>query len=274
MILSCLAFAAMWVMIRYGARSMHSFELVFFRNLLGGLWLVPMLLANPGLVRPMDWRRHLRRATSGFIATGATFYAVAHAPLATVLSINYTAPLFATIAAVLFLGEALQWQRAAALLAGFAGMLLVVRPGHLPLTPGVLAAGLSAIATAFSVIAIRRLVAGDDSRAVASWTFILTTPPSLVLALFVWRWPQWADVPLLLGIGAMAALGQIAFSRAFALSEASAVLPYDFVRFVCVTCAGVLLFSEHYDALTLIGGAVILASTVFLAVRDAQARRG
>lgn len=274
MVVSCLAFATMWVLIRFGAADLHSFELVFFRNLLGGLWLVPLALANPGLVQVADWRRHIRRATSGFIATGATFYAVAHAPLATVLSINYTAPLLATLAAVVLLGERLRLRRGLALAAGFLGMVLVLRPGSVPITPGVVAAGVSAVSTAFSVIAIRQLVAGADSRAVAIWTFILTTPPSLAVALFVWRWPPLGVWPLLAGIGAMAALGQIAFSRAFALAEASAVLPYDFVRFVVVTLAGVLLFGERYDALTLIGGAIILASTVFLALREGRAGAG
>jgi drug/metabolite transporter (DMT)-like permease len=79
--------------------------------------------------------------------------------------------------------------------------------------------------------------------------------------------------PLLAGIGAMAAVGQLTLTRAFSLSEASAVLPLDFVRFGLITAAGVVLFGERYDLLTLAGGALILASTIYLAVREAQIRR-
>ncbi len=273
MIVSCIAFASMWVMIRYASRTLHAFEIVFFRNSIGALVLMPMILRNPGLIRLERLRANLRRATSGFVATMGTFYAVAHAPLATALSINYTAPLFATAGAVLFLGERIHFRRVAALVVGFAGMLIVVRPGALPLTPGVIAAMVSAVSTAFSIVAIRALVAADDSRAVAAWTFLLTTIPSLVVASFVWTWPPLALWPLLGLIGSAAAIGQLALSRAFALAEASAILPYDFVRFGLIAIAGIALFGERLDALTIVGGAVILASTIYLAVREAQVAR-
>ena len=273
MIVSCIAFASMWVMIRYASRQVHAFEIVFFRNFIGTLVLLPMLLANPGLLKFDKIRTHLRRATSGFIATIGTFYAVAHAPLATALSINYTAPLFATVGAVLFLGEKIHARRVTALAAGFIGMLIVVRPGALPMTPGVIAAMVSAVSTAFSIVAIRALVASDDSRAVAAWAFILMTIPSLVVASFVWTWPPRDVWPLLGMIGTAAAIGQLTLSRAFALAEASAILPYDFVRFGLIAIAGIALFGERLDTLTIVGGAVILASTIYLAVRERQVAR-
>jgi drug/metabolite transporter (DMT)-like permease len=272
-ILSCCAFAAMWVMIRYAARTLHSFEIVFFRNIIGLAVLLPMILATPGLIRRERLKTHLARATSGFIATTGTFYAVANAPLATALAINYTAPLFGTLGAVLVLGEQLRWRRIAALAVGFAGMLMVLRPGQLPFTPGVAAAIISAVSTGYSIVAMRSLVGVDDSRAVAAWTFILTSLPSLAVALFVWVTPPPAVWPLLAGIGAAAAVGQLTLARAFSLAEASAVLPFDFVRLALVTAAGVLLFGEHYDAFTLAGGAVILASTIYLAWREAALKR-
>jgi len=263
----------MWVMIRYAARHMHSFEIVFFRNFIGLIFLLPMMLRNPGLIRRDRLRVHLGRATSGFIATMGTFYAVANAPLADVLAINYTAPLFGTVGAVLVLGERIRVRRMVALVAGFAGMLLVLRPGSVPVSAGIVAAIVSAVATGYSIVAMRSLVGVDDPRAVAAWTFILTTVPSLAVALFVWTAPPPAVWGLLAGIGAAAAIGQLSLTRAFSFSEASAVLPLDFVRFGLVTAAGVLLFGERYDALTLAGGGLILVSTIYLAVREAQIRR-
>jgi drug/metabolite transporter (DMT)-like permease len=273
MMISSIAFASMWVMIRFASHDVHAFVIVFFRNLFGTLVLVPMMLRNKGLMKISRLKANLRRATSGFIATTGTFYAVSHAPLATALSINYTAPLFATVGAVLFLGEKIHARRVAALIAGFAGMLIVVRPGALPLTPGVLAAMISAISTAFSIIAIRQLVASDDSRSVAAWTFILMTPPSLVLAVIYWTLPPAHVWPLLFVIGCVAAVGQLAMNRAFALAEASAVLPYDFVRFALVTVFGITIFNERLDAMTIVGGIVIFGATVYLAVRERQVAR-
>lgn len=273
MIVSCIAFGSMWVLIRYASRDVHAIEIVFFRNAVGTVVLLPMMLRNKGLIRLDRLTANLRRATSGFIATMGTFYAVAHAPLATALSINYTAPLFATVGAVLFLGEKIHARRVAALVAGFAGMLIVLRPGALPLTPGIVAAMISAVSTAFSIVAIRALVASDDSRSVAAWTFILMTPPSLVAALFVWQWPPLHAWPLLLLIGCCAAVGQLSLSKAFSLAEASAVLPYDFVRFGIVATAGIMLFGERLDALTIVGGVVILGATIYLALREARVAR-
>ncbi|MEY2882410.1 MAG: hypothetical protein RL490_134 [Pseudomonadota bacterium] len=273
MIVSCIAFSSMWVMIRYASHDVHAFVIVFFRNFFGTLALLPMMLRNKGLIRLNRLKANLRRATSGFIATTGTFYAVSHTPMATALSINYTAPLFATVGAVLFLGEKIHARRVAALIVGFAGMLIVVRPGALPMTPGVLAAMISAVSTAFSIIAIRQLVASDDSRSVAAWTFILMTPPSLVVAAFFWSWPPAHVWPLLVAIGCAAAVGQLSMNRAFALAEASAVLPYDFVRFGLVTLAGITFFDERVDAMTVLGGVVIFGATVYLAVRERQVAR-
>ncbi len=273
MILACIAFSSMWVMIRYAAASLHSLEIVFFRNLVGLLVLVPMILANPGLIVWRRWKLHATRGTSGFIATMGTFYAVANAPLAIALSINYTAPLFATVGAVLFLRERIRARRVAGLVVGFIGMLIVVRPGQMPLTPGVIAALTSAVATAVAVIAIRQLVASDDSRAVAVWSFLFNLVPSFLIALFVWEWPSLETWPLLIGIGAAAAIGQLTLARAFSLAEASLLLPFDFVRFGLITLAGITLFSERYDVFTLLGGTLILLSTIYLALREAQVAR-
>ncbi len=273
MLVAAVSFAVMWMVIRVASRSVHPFEIVFFRNLFGLAALLPMLVRRPGLLEPARALPNLRRASSGLVATLATFYAVANAPLATALAINYTAPLFATLGAVLFLGERIHVRRGAALAVGFVGMLVVVRPGALPLTPGIGAAVLSAVATAFSYLAIRALVGKDDPRSVAAWSFVLMLPPSFVVALFVWSWPGAAALGLLVLIGALAALGQIGLAYAFASAEASAVLPYDFVRFGLITLGGIVVFGERYDVLTVGGGAIILAATIYLAMREAAVGR-
>ena len=273
MIASCTAFAALWVCIRIASASLHPFTVVVARNVFGLLWLTPMLLRNPGLLARDRLPVHLRRATSGVIATFATFYAVAHLPLATALSINYTAPLFATVGAVLFLGERIHARRLAALVAGFAGMLIVLRPGFTPLTPGLAAAIIAALATAFTLVAIKRLVGSDDARAVAAWSFVLTLPVSIVVAAPFLTVPSPSNLPLLVLLGGCAAAGQYALAQAFRHADASAVMPYDFVRFGLITVAGIGIFGERIDGWTLVGGTVILSSTIYLVIRERTATR-
>lgn len=273
MVVACVAFASLWVLIRLLSQELHPFAVVVWRNALGLLWLLPMLLTVPGLLRADRIRGHASRAASGTIATFATFYAVATAPLATVLAINYSAPLFATLGAMIFLGERVRRVRGAALAAGFIGMLLVLQPGTQPMTLGLWAAVVSALATAFSLVAIKQLTGLDDPRAVAAWSFILMTPVSVLIAIPFWEWPDQRLWPLLLGLGACAAAGQIALSNAFAAADASAVMPYDFVRFLLITLAGISLFGESYGTWTLIGGAIILTATIVLALRERQLAR-
>jgi drug/metabolite transporter (DMT)-like permease len=249
MVVACISFAGLWVMIRLASQELHPFAVVVWRNFIGLLWLLPMLITAPGLLKTDRLPAHMRRAASGVVATFATFYAVANAPLANVLSINYTAPLFATIGAVLFLGEKIRWVRGLALAVGFFGMLLVLRPGSTEMTPGLWAAIISAVTTAFSYLAIKALTGVDDSRAVAAWSFILTTPVSMLIALPFWQWPSPGLWPILVALGACAASGQLALSKAFSLADAGAVMPYDFVRFGLITLAGILLFNERYDCL-------------------------
>ena len=274
MVVACIAFAGLWIMIRLASEELHPFAIVVWRNAIGLIWFLPMILLTPGLLKMERLPAQVKRATSGLIATFATFYAVANAPLANVLAINYTAPLFATIGAMLFLGERVRWVRGMALLMGFAGMLLVLRPGAAQMSPGLWAAMISAVSTAFSYLAIKKLTGTDDPRAVTVWTFILMLPVSFLIALPVWEWPSRHLWPILFALGACAASGQLALTRAFSLADAGAVLPFDFVRFGLITLAGIALFGERYDIFTLLGGAIILLATIILALREQQIARG
>ena len=273
MIIACTAFASIWGLTRAASEHVHPFMIVFCRNLFGSLAIIP--LAAPAWHRDTLKRFpiHLRRAGSGIIATYATFYAVSHAPLATVQAINFAAPLFATVAAALFLGEQVRARRIAALLIGFAGVLIVLRPGAIPMTPGIAAAVISAVSTAFSLVAIKQLVGTDDPRLVAAFTFVLMLPISAVIAPAFWSWPDLTTWGLLVAIGLSAVIGQVSTSYAFRAADATAVMPYDFLRFGIVAAIGWFAFGESIDALTLVGGGIIIASSIYLAYREAVAAR-
>jgi drug/metabolite transporter (DMT)-like permease len=273
-ILACLAFTALWGLIKYNSQSFHPFMIVFVRNVFGALALVPMMLI---IGRPL-WQTtrigiHIRRATSGLIATFATFYAIAHTPLATAMSISYAAPLIATIGAVIFLGEKIRLRRISALVTGFIGVLIVLRPGYLALTPGIISGLIAAVATAFSLVAIKQLTRTDDPRAVTIFSFVLMLPPSLILALPYWQWPTWSQLPMLAAVGIAAAIGQLSSARAYRLAEMTAILPFDFIRFSGVIVLGWLVFGEKMDELTILGGIIIFVSTLYLAHRERQVAR-
>lgn len=274
MILACVGFAALWGFIRLASESLHAFVIVFYRNLFGTIALLPLIVSSGrGAFTTERFGLHLRRATSGLIATFASFYAVANAPMATVMAISYATPLFATLAAVLMLKERIRWRRISALVVGFIGVLIVVRPGHLPFTWGIGTAVLAAVTAAFSIIAVKDLSRTEDPVAIVAYSFVLMLPPSLLIALPFWQWPSWEELLMLAGVGLSAIVGQQGTVKAFRLAEATAVLPYDFVRFGLVIAIGTFLFGDPVDGFTLLGGAIILAATIYLAHREAVAAR-
>jgi drug/metabolite transporter (DMT)-like permease len=268
-------FSAAWVFIRLASETIHPFALVFWRNTAGLLLILPFVLRDPAIASPAQWKSHAMRSTSGVIGMFTVFYAVANAPMATVQAINFAGPIFATAGAALFLGEKLRARRVGALLTGFAGVLVVLRPGAQPLTPGIVSAVVAAVAVAFSIIAIKRLVGIARPMAVVFWSFALPVLPTLLVAIAFWTTPSGAAWLYILGIGAATLIAQIATVRAFSIAEATAVMPYDFVRFGITIAIGYLLFGESIDGITLIGGALILGSAIYLAYREAVlARKG
>lgn len=274
-LVAAVGFCAAWVFIRLASETIHPFALVFWRNLAGLLLILPIILRDPSIASPRQWKSHAVRATSGVIGMFTVFYAVANAPLATVQAITFAAPIFATAGAALFLGETLRARRIGALLAGFAGVLVVLRPGAQPLTPGIVSAVIAAGAIAFSIIAIKRLVGIARPMAVVFWSFALPVLPTFLVALAFWTTPSGLSWLYILGIGAGTLIAQIATTRAFAIAEATAVMPYDFVRFGLTIAIGTWLFGETVDGVTLLGGALILGSAIYLAYREAMlARRG
>ncbi|MBZ6377739.1 MULTISPECIES: DMT family transporter [Pacificimonas] len=274
-IVSSLLFSVAFTFVKLAGQDIHPFAVVFWRCFLGALILMPFVAAGRVQMPLSRLPGHVVRASSGTIAMFATFYALANAPIATVQAITFAAPVFATVAAALFLGERLRWRRCAALGVGFAGVLIVLQPGAVPLTPGISAAIVAAVGVAFTVIAIKKLVGFDRPVTVVAWSFVLPIVPALLAASFFWTWPR-PETWIYLGIIALFTLtGQIAMVKAFSLAEASAIMPYDFVRFGFIVAAGVLVFDEPLRAPVLVGGGIILTSSIYLAYREAQlSRRG
>lgn len=275
-VLASLSFATMWGVIKYTSQTLgyHPFMIVVARNFFGTIVCIPMMIAlGPSLLKTTRLSAHARRATSGVIATLATFYAISNAPLATALSINYAAPLIATVAAVLFLEERIRIRRMVALAVGFIGVLIVLRPGQMPMSLGILAAIISAVATAFSIVAIKQLTATDDYRAVIIYSFVLMLVPSILIALPYWRWPDMAHLPVLALTGLLAAIGQIGLTRSYRLVEVTVLMPFDFIRFGGVITIGWLFFRESVDGTTILGGSIIFLSTIYLAHRERIAAR-
>jgi len=267
--------AAMHALVRVASSGMHPFEVAFFRNLFGFLVVLPLLVRRGrGALRTHQPHLQALRGVLGVVAMLAWFYGLSVVPLAEATALSFTATIFGTLGATLFLGERMRLRRAAAVAIGFAGTLAVLRPGFAEIDAGVLAVLLSAVCWGSSLVVVKRLSATDSTVSIVAWMSIMMTVLSLVPALLVWTPPTVPLLGWLLLIAALGTGGHLLMTRALALADASVVLPLDFARLVWTSIIGFLAFAEVPDAMTWVGGAVIIASTSYLAYRESRLRRG
>jgi drug/metabolite transporter (DMT)-like permease len=271
---STVLFGLMAVTIRLASQSLHTFEVAFFRNFFGLIAALPLLLRHgPGLLATVHLPRYLVRCLVGICSMLCGFWAIGHLPLAQAVSLSYSTPLFVTIAAVLMLGEQVRARRWAAVVLGFVGVLVIVRPGSASFSAGSLVALAAAVLSGLVSILIKQLSRTEPADRIVLWTTLLWVPMSLVPALFVWQWPQgitwlWAISAGLLGTG-----GHMLWTRALKLGDVSALTPISFMQLPLVALFGWLLFDESLDRWTALGAGIIFAANAYIAHREATLAR-
>jgi S-adenosylmethionine uptake transporter len=262
------------VFIRIAARDLHPFEVTFFRCLFGLLVLVPWLLrVGIATLRTRKvWFFTLRAAVS-LVSMLTWFYGITLVPLATATALNFTGPLFATAGAALVLGETVRLRRWMAVLAGFAGVLVILRPGLGALDPNLLIILLSAATAGMGVVTVKYLSRSESATAIVSYMVIYSAPLALIPALFVWRWPSWEALGAMAVLGALGTTAHFAMVRAYSAADASACAPFEFLRMPFTALLAYFVFSEVTDVWTWVGAAVIAGSSIYVAHREARLAR-
>lgn len=274
MIAAGASFAVMMVTVRHVSSSVHPFEAAFFRNLFGLAVMMPWLWRRGlGALATQRFGMHLARAICGLSAMLCLFMALSLLPLAETTALTFAAPLFATAGAALVLKERVRLRRWSATLLGFAGVLIILRPGAEAVSPAALVALGAAGFMACAILCVKSLSGTERPEAIVVYFGLLVTPISLIPALFFWKTPDPETLLWLLLIGLMATSGQVLMTRAFAAAEASAVMPFDFARLVFVSLLAMILFAEMPDAWTYLGAAVILGSSVYITHRESSLNR-
>ncbi|MBT6117948.1 MAG: DMT family transporter, partial [Rhodospirillaceae bacterium] len=219
--------------------------------------------------------RYLVRAAFDGIAFITWYYAVSSIPLAEATALFFTLPLFVVVLAATMLGETIGWRRWAAVALGFIGTMVVLRPDMVGLEIGALAALLAALTSASSNVMVRALARDDPPVAVMGWNMVLLIPIPLAAALTQWTTPTAPQFAWLIGIAALAGATQFCLTRAYAATEASQLAPFQFTQLVFAALVGFAAFGEVPDLWTVLGGALIAGSAIYVALREARlARRG
>lgn len=266
-----LSFSAMAIAVRELLGHMRPFEVLFLRTAVM-FAIVLAILPRAGLA-PLRTRRiglHGWRNLCHFGGQYAWIYAIGALPLATVFAIEFTMPVWTAVLAFFFLHEKLNQGRLVMLALGIAGVLIILRPGMATIDPAALIMLAGALGYAGSMTFTKRLAGTDAPLAVIFWMAVLQSPLALAAALPAWVAPRAADVPwiLLLGVGSYTA--HYSMTRAMKLADATVVVPIDFARLPLIAVVGAAFYGEPFDALILVGAALIFAGTYYSLRRESR----
>ena len=267
--------AAQNTLIRFlGDSGIHPFEIAFFRCVFGLLTVAPLVLWQE-----RAWpRTHATKllTASGlfhFTAMICFFTGVTLIPLNESAALTFAGPLFATVGAALFLGETVRARRWIAIAIGFAGVLIVLRPGAVPISLGAGLVLFANISFAGVSLLVKRMSGTERTTTVVFYQTLIVMLLTFPLAVWHWTTPTLVDLLLVATLGALCTAGWLCFTRAFALADASAILPLEFTRLPFVAVLAYLVFGEVPDKWVWIGAAVIFGSTLYIAHREHAAHR-
>jgi len=258
--------------VQFLSSSIHVFEVAFFRQLFGVIFLSAVFLR--GGLAPLITRRfglHLLRAVLNVVALLAYFYGLSQEPLAKVVALSLAAPLFATVCAIVFLRERMTVHRWIALLVGMAGALIVLRPGMQAVSLGAMMVLLSNTVWAVALIVIKSLSRTESAATISLYAAILMAPVALVFALFVWEWPTAGQLVWLVAIGVFGSIAQLCLSQAFRLADATLVLPIDFTKIVWASLIGYVVFAQVPEVWVWVGGTVTFAAVFYNTYQERRA---
>jgi drug/metabolite transporter (DMT)-like permease len=236
--------------------------------------LYPLLRAGGGLaaVRTARPLHHAARNVVHYAAQYGWFAALTLIPLAQVVAIEFTMPIWSALLAVAFLGERLDRGKTLAVALGVFGVGLIVRPATTGLDPGQLIALSAAVGFAVSVIMVKSLTRSDSALTIIFWMLVYQSLMGLLPAIAVWRWPSPATWGWIVVIAFCGTYSHYCIARAMQHAEATVVVPMDFLRVPLTALAGWLVYAERVDLFTVAGVLLILAGNLLNLRRPARAR--
>ncbi len=257
------SFLTMAIGARELSAELGTFQILFVRSVIGLLALAILLgrsgwhqlaTANIGL--------HFARNIAHFAGQFSWFYAIAFIPLAAVFAIEITTPIWTAVFAVFFLGEKATGPRVTATVLGFAGVLLMLRPGATVVHPAAIVMLLGAIAFAVSITLTKKLSARDTPIAIVFYMALIQLPLSLLPAVAIWVDPAPHHWPWLLAVGLTSLTAHYCMVRALAVADATVVIPMDFLRLPLAALVGFFFYHELIEWFLFAGAILVLAGNL------------
>lgn len=266
--LSALLFACMGVGIREVSGSVNNESVVFFRNLVGVFFFMPLILLKG--IRPLRTQRlasHLGRTSYGLAAMYCFFYAIAHLPLADAMLFTYAAPLFTPLIARWWLKEPLSKRILATTLVGLAGVLLVAKPSAALLDSQALIGMAASVMAACAFVSIREMSDTEPAFRIVFYFSLFSALISAVPLAWTWQPVSEHDLALLLGIGLLATASQLIMSKAYVLAAPGLIGPVAYLAIVFAGAIAWLRWGETPDMTSILGATLILVASLLSIAR-------
>ena len=254
---------------------LHPIIICFYRCLMGLILIMPFVAKNNfKALKSNNFKLQIIRATINIFSMICWFTAIGIMYFEKATALGFTTPLFTTILAVIVLGEVIRFHRTAALILGFIGIIIIIRPGYLPFEFGTLLMLAASFSFSFVLIFVKKLSATDSSLTIIFYHLLFMTPVFFILSLFFWETITLNQLFIFGFMGAAGLLSHWCLAQAFKLSDTTFVMPLQFTKLIWASLIGLYLFAEQPDIWTWIGGIVIFISVVYITYREAYKKKG
>ena len=268
------SFLLQLIAVRELSDSLGVFQILFIRSCISLFIMMPFLAARGGrLLHTERIGMHFARNSVNFVAQAAWTYGVAMLPLAAVTALEFSTPLWVALLAVLFLGERLSRHRVIAVVTGFLGVLVILRPG----VEAVQLAALVVLGAAFffatSNVIAKALTRTEDTLTIVIWMQIIQLPIGFFACIWSWTDPVWSDAPWLITIGFTGLAAHYSMAKAFFLADTTVVMPIDFLRLPMAAIVAYAIYREPLNIFVFLGAALMFAGNFYSVWQERRERR-
>ena len=261
--------------VKFLSDDLHPIIICFYRSLMGLILITPFVARNNfKALHTKNMRLQIFRASINIISMICWFSAIGMMHFEKATALGFTTPLFTTVLAVLVLGEVIRFHRTAALLLGFIGIIIIIRPGYVPFEFGTVLMLIASFSFSFVLIFVKKLSATDSSLTIIFYHLLYMTPVFFILSLFYWENINLNQLIIFILMGASGLLSHWCLAQAFKMSDTTFVMPLQFTKLIWASLIGLFIFTEQPDIWTWIGGIIIFISVVYITYREAFKKKG
>lgn len=268
-------FAVVAAMAKAAVKDYHVLQILFFRQIVVFASCLPALVMSfPGSLKTHHPGMHALRLAGAFTALSCSIWAVAVLPLTTAITLGFAQVFFVAILALCLLREAVGWHRIAAVVAGFGGVVIVMRPGVEGMIDAhALIPVLGALGAGFAVVSVRKLSQTESTATLLVYQALFVGALAGVPMFWLWETPDIGGALLLLTMGVLSSVGQWVGVRALRLGEASVIGNIQYMQLVYAAILGFFVFREIPDAHTIAGAAFIIGPSMYILHREALSKK-